>query len=314
MTATDLAALAVIGLFAFLGYRRGAMDVAASFVAVALGLGAGYLFGEPLATKWPVGPTTESSRAAWFLFLFAAGQLSSVSWMSRALRRRYGSAVTRPANRWLGTLPGAVEGALLASMMVLLLLLAPQQPVPADVLAEGPVTGPLLRVGTVLQETLYEELGTGIRELVGLGPPVGQPDRRYPLPATTHKVDAPEAADELFRLLNEARGEAGLPLLERDPSLDEVAREHCLDMWSRGYFGHSDPEGRDVAARMEARRLDFLVVGENLALAPSAAVAHRGLMDSPGHRSNILSARYHRGGVGAVRGPSGLTFTQVFRD
>lgn len=314
MSPADLLAAAVVALFAFLGYRRGGLDMAATFLGVVLGLVAALGLSGLLSAAVPLGSTPEASRAAWFLLLFAVVQLLVVSVASRSLRRRFAAQVGRRRNRWLGLLPGAVEGVLVAAMFVLILLLVPQKLASADSLQEGPVTGPLLKLGGLMQAAIHEEFGSGVRELLGMGPPIGVPDRRYPLPRTRHGEREPASEEELFALLNISRQEAGLPLLERDPSLDEVALAHSEDMWRQGYFGHSDPEGRDVAWRVDQRGLDYAVVGENLALAPTAGVAHRGLMDSPGHRSNMLSARFHRVGVGAVRGPTGVTFTQVFRD
>lgn len=314
MTLPDLTALTVIALFAFLGYRRGGLDMAATLLAVVLGVAAALGLQRPLSAAFPLGSTPEASRAAWFLILFASVHLLTVTLVSRLLRRSYATWTGRRRNRWLGVLPGALEGVLVAAMFVLVLLLAPQKLATADELQQGAVTGPLLKLGGLMQAAIHEEFGSGVRELLGMGPPIGVPDRRYPLPATSHGERDPAAEEELFELLNSARREAGLPLLERDGALDEVALAHSEDMWRQGYFGHSDPDGRDVSWRVESRGLDYLTVGENLALAPTAGVAHRGLMDSPGHRSNMLSAGFRRVGVGAVRGPTGVTFTQVFRD
>lgn len=311
---TDALALAVVALFGLLGYRRGGLDMMATFLGILVGLAAALGAQRTLAAVAPLGSTPEASRAAWFLILFATGQLVTVTVVSRLLRRRYSSWAGTRRNHWLGLLPGLLEGTVVAAMLVLVLLLLPQKLATADELHEGAVTGPLLKLGGVMQAAIHEEFGSGVRELLGMGPPIGVPDRRYPLPATSHGEREPGAEQELFDLLNGARREAGLPLLERDSALDEVAVGHCGDMWRRGYFGHADPEGRDVQFRVEERGLGYTLVGENLALAPTAGVAHRGLLDSPGHRSNMLSSKFRRAGVGAVRGPTGVTFTQVFRD
>ena len=59
----------------------------------------------------------------------------------------------------------------------------------------------------------------------------------------------------------------------------------------------------------------FAIIGENLALAPTTELAHRGLMDSPGHRANILSPQYGRVGIGVAEGGlHGKMFAQEFAD
>jgi uncharacterized protein YkwD len=93
-------------------------------------------------------------------------------------------------------------------------------------------------------------------------------------------------------------------------------------MYLRGYFAHETPWCRmpvagdsclDPFDRIRAAGIRYDVAGENLALAPSAAAAHQGLMDSPSHRANILSADYTSVGIAAVRGPYGLMVAQEFK-
>jgi uncharacterized protein YkwD len=86
-------------------------------------------------------------------------------------------------------------------------------------------------------------------------------------------------------------------------------------MLARGYFSHIDPAGRGPFDRLRTAKINYLAAGENLAFAPTVVVAHDGLMDSPGHRANILNPAYGRAGIGALRArPYGLMFTQVFRN
>jgi uncharacterized protein YkwD len=66
---------------------------------------------------------------------------------------------------------------------------------------------------------------------------------------------------------------------------------------------------------MRRSRLRFLAAGENLALARTLPMAHQGLMNSPGHRANILRASFGRVGIGiADGGRYGLMVTQNFRN
>lgn len=134
---------------------------------------------------------------------------------------------------------------------------------------------------------------------------------------------APEAERTVLDLLNQARQAQGLPVVQPDLELAEVARAHALDMYVRGYFSHDTPDcdaGDDAPGcldpfdRIRAGGVTYVNAGENLALAPTPASAHDGLMRSPGHRANILEPRYGRVGIGAVDGPYGLMIVQAFAD
>jgi uncharacterized protein YkwD len=66
---------------------------------------------------------------------------------------------------------------------------------------------------------------------------------------------------------------------------------------------------------MHEANVRFLTAGENLALAPTLEIAHRGLMNSPGHRANILNPDFGRVGIGIMDGGMrGLMVSQEFRN
>jgi uncharacterized protein YkwD len=66
---------------------------------------------------------------------------------------------------------------------------------------------------------------------------------------------------------------------------------------------------------MHAAKISFTTAGENLALAPTIPVAHAGLMNSPGHRANILRREFGRVGIGVMDGGMrGLMVSQEFRN
>ena len=127
-------------------------------------------------------------------------------------------------------------------------------------------------------------------------------------------VDA-EAEQEMFRRVNTERAKAGLQFLEFDNSLRDVARAHSDDMFRRGYFSHYTPEGLSPFDRMNNAHITYTYAGENLALAPSTQLAMQGLMNSPGHRANILSVNFGKVGIGVIdSGIYGEMFCQEFTD
>ena len=119
----------------------------------------------------------------------------------------------------------------------------------------------------------------------------------------------------MLEMVNQERAAHGLDPVEADPEMTEVARRHSADMFARGYFSHYTPEGRDPFDRMREMNVSFRTAGENLALAPTLQIAHTGLMNSPGHRANILQPRFGRLGIGIMDGGRrGLMITQKFRN
>jgi uncharacterized protein YkwD len=131
----------------------------------------------------------------------------------------------------------------------------------------------------------------------------------------TNSRPAPSIEAQMLELVNKERVEAGLRPLESDPELTEVARRHSADMFERGYFSHYTPEGKDPFERMRDMDVRFRVAGENLAIAPTLQIAHTGLMNSPGHRANILKPQFGRVGIGIMDGGRrGLMVSQEFRN
>lgn len=145
-----------------------------------------------------------------------------------------------------------------------------------------------------------------------------EPESRYSIElpqASSSYYLQPDLEKEMVKLVNAERVKRGLKPLFVDPILTRMARDHSLDMCKRRYFSHYSPEGDDVADRAKRAGLYYKVVGENLALAPDLMSAHEGLMESPGHRQNILSPEYSRIGIGIYRDTTlGLFVTQNFAD
>jgi len=120
---------------------------------------------------------------------------------------------------------------------------------------------------------------------------------------------------KMLEMVNRERAKEGLKPLKADPELARVARVHSDDMFRRGYFAHVNPDGKDPFDRMKAAGVKFLAAGENLALAQTLEIAHTNLMNSPGHRANIMSPNFGRLGIGIMDGGFyGLMISQEFRD
>ena len=106
---------------------------------------------------------------------------------------------------------------------------------------------------------------------------------------------------QLFDLTNAARVRHGLNALTWDDRAAGTARKHSRDMALNNYFSHENKQGLSPFDRMKKDGIVFRSAGENLAYGQSSSIfAHEGLMNSLGHRENILLDRYSHLGVGAA--------------
>ena len=123
------------------------------------------------------------------------------------------------------------------------------------------------------------------------------------------KIDSDTSAEQtLFRLANDERKTAGVPLLEWDEQLADAARVHALQLAEHKKLSHEFDGEEPLTSRVARQGVRFDSVAENVAFADSAEEAHEGFMGSAGHRANLLRARYNTAGIGAVRLPGGALY------
>ena len=126
-----------------------------------------------------------------------------------------------------------------------------------------------------------------------------------------------DAEQKLLVLVNRDRKAAGLGELAWDERVAEVARGHSDEMKRTKVVAHVSPTTGQAADRVRAANLKTAVVLENVARAYGVGEAHQALMNSPGHRANLMSKIATTIGIGVVFGEeiSGgreMFITQVF--
>ena len=221
-----------------------------------------------------------------------------------------------PVNKVLGTLPGLLSGVITIAIISILLLLLPFPERFQNYVQESSVAGRFDNY-THLAENELNSVFDRVTERTIKEMTVATASEQYvELPFTTHDFQPQPALEaRMLELVNQERIAKGLSLLQPDTALTRVARQHAADMFSRGYFSHVSPEGFSAADRIRAAEIPFRAVGENLAFAPNLKIAHEGLMESPGHRANILHVRFGRVGIGVLQSKThGLMITQNFRN
>lgn len=122
------------------------------------------------------------------------------------------------------------------------------------------------------------------------------------------------AEEEVVRGVNADRAQAGLPPLEVDDRLTEIARQHTEKMVEHKALSHQFPEEPDVRHRVVSSGVRFDISGENVAYDRDADSAERALMHSPPHRANILRPQFTVIGVGVIRVGDSIYVTQDFAD
>lgn len=152
-------------------------------------------------------------------------------------------------------------------------------------------------------------------------PPTAPRPQPKPVPVPAPEPAPPEQVDfltaderQMLDLINEVRGEVGLPALQADLALTKVARLKSQDMIDHNYFSHQSPTYGSPFDMMKRFGITYRTAGENLAGNQTVERAHAALMNSPGHRANILGQSFTQIGIGIVKGGRyGMMFTQLFR-
>jgi uncharacterized protein YkwD len=120
---------------------------------------------------------------------------------------------------------------------------------------------------------------------------------------------------QLLELVNSERSLRKLSPLRLSDELSQAARLHGADMFTRGYFSHNTPEGKDPFQRLNTLNISYKYAGENLAYSYTITRAHIALMKSPGHRANILNPKFSRIGISVLNGGNkGLIIVQEFKN
>jgi len=319
-TFVDLLLILIIFLSALYGYRRGFILGLLDLVRWIASLLAGLRFYQPVAgflrlfLNWS---DVWLLPLAFILTVTVAGLVIQLLgyWLLKRLPK---DVHRRLYNRLLGILPGFASGLILAAIVASLLLAMPvfdglhrsaRQSVLADRLSMATE-----RLEASLAPVFDEAISRTFNMLTIRPEPESK--ERVDLPfKVSNPVPRPDLEARMLEMVNAERVASGLEPLAPDPALTEVARRHSADMFARGYFSHATPEGRSPFDRIKEGGITFRTAGENLALAPTLSVAHEGLMNSPGHRANILRPQFGRVGIGILDGGSrGLMATQNFRD
>jgi len=136
-----------------------------------------------------------------------------------------------------------------------------------------------------------------------------------PAAATANTRDFPisgtqdyAAAYQMLSLINAERTRAGKSTLRMDTALTKTAMRRAAE--TTVSFSHTRPNGKHWTELLPAGNTWW---GENLAVGqPTAADAMKGLMNSPGHKANILHDKFTSVGIGVFEHNGSRYWVQTF--
>ena len=319
MNPIDILLVIVILLSVLNGYRRGFIHGVLDLAGWMLSLVAGLRYYQPVA-QW-LGPRIDVWSEVWdqpiAFVLVALVVLVAVQIVGYLLLSHLPEDIQeRRVNQLFGVVPGFVNGLIIVAILSALLLAIPLNEGLSERTRDSALVNRLAVYAERLEGQLRPVFGEAIARTMNLLTIRPDSDERVALPFKVENTKPrPDLEKKMLDLVNQERETAGLSPLQADPELTEVARKHSADMFARGYFAHDTPEGLSPFDRMKVANVRFTTAGENLALAPTLQIAHTGLMNSPGHRANILRREFGRVGIGVMDGGMrGLMVSQEFRN
>ncbi len=316
----DILLLLLVALNVWYGWRRGFL---LGLVDLAQWLGSFFValrFYKPVADF--LRPILQLSDAWLFplaFFLLAILTSALIHTLAYLLLKRLSKETHKSRlNRLFGMLPGFLNGVITAAIVASLLVTLPLSDGLRRAASESILTNQFSETTSKIEAALSPVFEEAIARTINFLTVRPEPESKETIDLLFQVANSqprPNLEAEMLKLVNRERAAAGLQPLAADPELLEVARQHSADMLARGYFSHQTPEGKSPFDRIREAKVSYLTAGENLALAPTLTLAHTGLMNSPGHRANILRSQFGRVGIGVMDGGRhGLMVTQNFRN
>lgn len=314
----DLLILVFIGFYIWEGWQRGFITEFIDFLAFASAfIIALKLYSVPariLIDNFNL-PHGLSNILSFIVLGLTIEQL--LSYIGELVEERIPSALFRHfLNKLAGVIPLTANALVIITFVITVLLGLPIRRDIKAALSDSALAKPIISRTQQIEGQMSELFGEAISDTINFITIEPQSHEAIPLHFRQEEFSIDETSEkDMLKRVNAERFEKGLPQLVINEKLRDLARTYAKDMFMRGYFSHYNPEGASPFDRMHAEGITYQAAGENLAFAPSVAIAHQGLLNSPGHRANILSNRFEKVGIGVIDGGVyGKMFVQEFTD
>lgn len=315
----DLILILILLLAVYQGYRRGFILELLDLLALAVSLLAAFYFYLYIATFIDDNLFKIEERWLFPLSFFISLIIirlvigTAILGLYRLISNKIHQSTL---NRIMGLLPGLVKGLFLTALFSIIFLFVPFWPELPEKARESYFANHLSQGVEIIDNQIAPDISEQVKQSISKLTIEPESDETVLL---NFKIANPtpneRMENHLLVLVNVERKKAGLNPLERDTAIRTVARLHSEDMFQKGYFSHINLDNKSPFDRMRSRRIIYKAAGENLALAQTVEIAHVGLMNSPGHKANILNSKFNRVGIGIMDGGIyGIMVTQNFRN
>ncbi len=313
MNTVDIILCFIILLVTWIGYKKGAAETILDLVKWTASIACGILFYyytfNFAATRYPGLRQWYFPVVTIFIFIITYLFLSMLQrWI--VSRDEY-SKQKSFADKVSGIIPGLLMGIVISSITGRLLTFSIFDAVSKEA-GKSEITSTFSPYTELVEENISPLVTTYFTPKISAATAqeATEPDFK-----TETFFERPDLEYEMWLLVNAERRIHHLKPLAVDEKMREVARAHSADMFVRGYFAHTTPDGVNPFQRMKQAKISYRNAGENLALAKTLAEAHQGLMNSPSHRAAILNPAFGRIGIGVLdAGKNGFMISQEFRD
>ncbi|OGD95331.1 hypothetical protein A3A48_01900 [Candidatus Curtissbacteria bacterium RIFCSPLOWO2_01_FULL_37_9] len=316
MNLTDLIIVTVALFFAAGGLKRGLFVQIADFIGLFVSLIMALIFYSQLAQLLVklINIPKILANPIGFLLIWLIFEALFFSFFAKFFSRIISKLATSRINKLLGFIPSTINTLLFMSFVLLLTVSLPIRPDIKKNIFDSKIGSILINQAIVLERPFNSIFGPITRQSLTFLTIKPEDKGSIPLEFTQNQLTVDfQSEKQMLDLVNKERISRGFKTLIWNETLAKVGRNHSKDMFERGYFSHYSPEGKDVGDRLNYVGIEYLIVGENLALAPNVQRAHTGLMNSQGHRRNIIDPAFKKIGIGTIDGGVyGRMFTQVF--
>lgn len=240
------------------GFIEGLIDFSGFILSFIIGLK--YY---PVAAKilmgnfsFPIG----IANALGFLFLVFAVEFLSFFFLSFAITFLPEKVIKSKINKILGTIPELLSFLVITAFILTAIIIFPVRPDIKQSIINSRIGGLLTEKTLGLEKYMSNIFGGAIQESLAFLTvnPKGQETVNLHFKTSADTVDM-ASEQGMFILVNNERIKRGISPLSGDNSLITVARDHCFDMFARGYFSHYTPEGLSPFDRMKNSGIDYLV-------------------------------------------------------
>lgn len=162
---------------------------------------------------------------------------------------------------------------------------------------------------------ISSKTGYSVSDILSANPQIKNPSFIYSgqvinLPSGTFATKQ----QEVLKLVNAERSSRGIMALKMNSNLNYIATLKAQDMARKNYFSHISPTYGTPFTMMQHFGVKFTAAGENIAMGQrTSKEVMNAWMNSPGHRSNILSPSYNQMGIGVAKNSNGVYYwVQMF--